>query len=50
MSEFLEYWGDPSGAIHRMNGEQEIIAVVTPECTNQEYETLCSIHVSDKGE
>jgi hypothetical protein len=38
-----EYWGDPSGNIRRMSGEQEIIATVTGECTEEEFKALCSI-------
>jgi hypothetical protein len=38
-----EYWGDPSGNIRRMSGEQEIIATISPECTEEEWKTLCSI-------
>jgi hypothetical protein len=40
-----EYWGDPSGNIRRMSGEQEIIATVTKECTEEEFKALCSIGV-----
>ena len=41
-----EYWGDPSGNIRRMSntgGDQEIIAVVTDECSEEEWKALCSI-------
>jgi hypothetical protein len=38
-----EYRGDPSGNIRRMNGEQEIIATVTGQCTEEEWKALCSI-------
>jgi hypothetical protein len=38
-----EYWGDPSGNIRRMSGEQEIIATITGECTEEEFRALCSI-------
>ena len=37
------YWGDPSGNIHRMSGEQEIIATVTGECSEAEWRALYSI-------
>lgn len=37
------YWGDPSGAIHRASGEQKIIAVVTTECSSEEYLALSNI-------
>jgi len=37
-----EYWGDPSGNIRRISGEQEIIATITPDCT-EEWKALCSI-------
>ena len=38
------YWGDPSGNIRRMSGEQEIIATVaTGECSEAEWRALCSI-------
>jgi hypothetical protein len=39
----VEYWGDPSGNIRRMSGEQEIIATITSECTEEEFRALCSI-------
>lgn len=38
-----EYWGDPSGNIRRMSGEQEIIAIVTESCSNEEWSALCKI-------
>jgi hypothetical protein len=37
------YWGDPNGNIHRMSGEQEIIATVTGECSEAEWRALWSI-------
>jgi hypothetical protein len=37
------YWGDPSGNVHRMSGEQEIIATVTPECSGAEFKALARI-------
>ena len=37
------YWGDPSGNIHRMSGEQEIIATVTGECSEAEWGALCNL-------
>jgi len=37
------YWGDPSGNIRRMSGEQEIIATVTGECSEAEWRALYSI-------
>ena len=38
-----EYWGDPNGNVRRMIGEQEIIATITSECTEEEWKALCSI-------
>ena len=38
-----EYWGDPNGNVRRMSGEQEIIATITSECTEEEWKALCSI-------
>lgn len=38
-----EYRGDPSGNIRRMSGEQEILATITGECTEEEFQALCSI-------
>jgi hypothetical protein len=36
------YWGDPSGNIRRMSGEQEIIAtVVSGVCS--EWRALCNV-------
>jgi hypothetical protein len=37
------YWGDPSGNIHRMSGEQKIIATVTGECSEAEWRALCNL-------
>jgi hypothetical protein len=37
------YWGDPSGNVRRMSGEQEIVATVTGECSEAEWKALCSI-------
>ena len=37
------YWGDPSGNIRRMSGEQEIIATITGECSEAEWKALYSI-------
>ena len=37
------YWGDPSGGIHRMSGEQEVIATATSNCTTEEWLALCEI-------
>jgi hypothetical protein len=37
------YWGDPAGHIHRMSGEQEVIAVATDACTAAEYVALSNI-------
>jgi hypothetical protein len=37
------YWSDASGNIHRMTGEQEIIATVTGECSEAEWRALYSI-------
>jgi hypothetical protein len=34
-------WEDPSGYIRRMSGEQEIIATVTGECSEAEWNALC---------
>ncbi len=41
-----EYWGDPSGNIRRMSGDQEIIATATSTCNSEEWNALCSIGVS----
>lgn len=30
------YWNDPSGNIRRMEGEQDVIATVTDDCSNEE--------------
>jgi hypothetical protein len=38
-----EYWGDPAGNIHRMSGDQEIIATATPAANPEEWNALCSI-------
>ena len=43
--EVEEYWGDPSGNLRRMSGEQEVIATVSPICTEQEWKALCSLQV-----
>ena len=40
------YWGDPEGKIHRMgneDGEQEVIATVTPACSEAEWKLLCNV-------
>jgi hypothetical protein len=37
------YWGDPSGNIRRMSGEQEIVATVTGECSEAEWKALCNL-------
>lgn len=37
------YWGDPSGGIRRMGGEQETIAVATNACTAEEFLALSNI-------
>jgi hypothetical protein len=34
---------DPSGNIRRMSGEQEIIATITEERTEEEWKALCAI-------
>ena len=37
------YWGDPEGKIHRMDdedGEQEVIATITPACSEAEWKLL----------
>ena len=38
------FWGDPAGNIRRMDGDQEIVATVTKECTNAEWIAFCSVH------
>lgn len=45
-----EYWGDPSGNIRRMTGEQEIIATITEECTEKEFRALCAIGARPRQE
>jgi hypothetical protein len=45
-----EYWGDPSGNIRRMAGEQEIIATITNECTEAEWRALCAIKLENRNE
>lgn len=35
-----EYWLDPSGNIRRMEGEQEIIATVTDNCSEHEVSAI----------
>ena len=37
------YWSDPAGNIRRMNGDQEVIAVTTDQCTEQELYRLSEI-------
>lgn len=37
------YWGDPTGNIRRMSGEQEVVATVTPTYGLEEWNALCSI-------
>jgi hypothetical protein len=38
------YWGDPTGKIRRMSGEQEIIATVVPDvCSEAEWKALGNI-------
>jgi hypothetical protein len=38
------YWGDPSGNIRRMSGEQEIIAtVVSGVCSEAEWRAFCNL-------
>ena len=41
------YWGDPAGNLHRMSREQEIIATITPECSEAEWATLCKFAAAD---
>ena len=39
------YWGAPDGKIHRMgdeDGEQEVIATVTPACSEAEWKLICN--------
>jgi hypothetical protein len=36
-------WGDPSGNIHRMSGELEIIATISQGCAEAERKALCSL-------
>jgi hypothetical protein len=38
------FWGDPSGNIRRISGEQEIVAKVTAECTREEWRALCDAY------
>jgi hypothetical protein len=42
MEDKVKLWGDPNGNIHRMNGDQEIIATVTKACTEEEWLQLCN--------
>jgi hypothetical protein len=37
------YWGDGSGNIDRMSGEQEVIATVTKDCSEAEWRALCNL-------
>lgn len=37
----VELWGDPHGDVRRMSGDQEIIAIVTDACTEEEWLQLC---------
>jgi hypothetical protein len=43
------YWGDPSGNIRRMSGEQEIIATITPECSEAEWKPSALRHMRTTG-
>jgi hypothetical protein len=36
-------WGDPSGNIRLMSGEQEIIATTSEECSEAEWKALCNL-------
>jgi hypothetical protein len=36
-------WFDPSGNLRRMSGEQDIIATVSPECSDAEWIALARL-------
>ena len=38
----IALWGDPSGNIHRMGGDQEVIAISTEDCTDAEWLQMCN--------
>jgi hypothetical protein len=41
VAQVSKLWGDPNGNVRRMEGEQEIIATITKECSDAEWKQLC---------
>ena len=43
------YWGSPAGNIHRMSGDQEIVATVTESCTSEEWQMFCNVKLVERS-